>query len=205
MPRTPHATLALVVAAAFVAAAVASLIGTESHALWISETIHILIAFAALTATYRRFQFTMVTYVILLVFSWVIFAGAHYSYALVPLGEWARALFGFTRNHFDRVGHFFQGAAPAMFVRELLIRRSGLRKGPSLFWIVAGLCLGMAAMFELAEWQWAVTKGGPVVDDLGAQGDPWDSQQDMLMALVGAIIAQLMLSKWQDRQIHAMR
>ena len=187
--------------AIFIAAAVASAAGLPTFTLWCYETCHILIVAAVLAVTRPRFQFTWITYITLLVLSIIVFLGAHYTYALVPIGEWMKQALGFSRNHFDRIGHFFQGVAPAMFVRELLIRRLALRRGPAVFWIVCGLCLGMAALFELLEWQFAMTRGGAVVDDLGAQGDPWDAQQDMLMALVGAIVAQLTLSRWQDRQI----
>jgi putative membrane protein len=188
----------------FIVAAIASGHGLDAYGLWISETCHILIAAVIIAVTYRRFQFTLTTYLTLLVFALIVFTGAHYTYALVPLGEWMRGAFGFARNHFDRLGHFFQGAAPALFVRELLIRRLSLRRGPAVFWIVCGLCLGMAALFELAEWGYAMSKGGPIVDDLGAQGDPWDAQPDRLMALLGAAVSQLILARLQDREIATM-
>ena len=187
--------------AAFVGGAVLSALGPQQFLNWFSEAALILIAGAVLIATHRRYLLTPVTYTVFLVFSLVVFVGAHYTYALVPFGEWLRHALGFERNHFDRIAHIMQGVAPAMLFRELLIRRVSFPRGKALFWVVCGVCLGVAAMFELLEWQYAVLSGGHNVEDLGAQGDPWDTQADMLMALIGALGAQLTLARAQDTQL----
>lgn len=188
-------------ASVFIAAAVVSAIGPQPFLGWFAEAALILIAGAVLIATHRRYPLTPLTYTVFLTFSLVVLVGAHYTYARVPLGEWMKAAFGFQRNHFDRIGHLLQGVAPAMLFRELLIRRVSFPRGKGLFWVVCGLCLGLAAMFELLEWQWALTQHGAVREDLGAQGDPWDTQADMLMAFIGAITAQLAFATAQDRQL----
>jgi putative membrane protein len=187
--------------AIFVGAAVLSAAGPQPFLSWFSESALILIAGTVLTATHSRYPLTNLTYTLFLTFSLVVFVGAHYTYALVPLGEWMRRAFGFHRNHFDRIGHLMQGVAPAMLFRELLIRRVSFPRGKALFLTVCGLCLGLAAAFELLEWQYTVFSGGASVEDLGAQGDPWDTQADMLMAFIGAIGAQLAFAAQQDRQL----
>jgi putative membrane protein len=192
-------------ASVFVAAALVSATGPQSFAGWFAESAPILLVGAGLALTYSRFQFTGLTYFLLLLFSLVVFTGAHYTYARVPLGDWMARVAGVRRNHFDRIGHLFQGIAPALFFRELLRRRVGFPRGRALFGVVCGLCLGLAALFELLEWQYALLQHGPVAEDLGAQGDRWDAQADMLMALIGAAAAQAFLANRQDRQIAAVR
>ena len=188
-------------ASIFVAAAIVSAAGPQPFLNWFAESALILIAGATLIVTFPRYQLTGITYLLFLAFALVVFCGAHYTYARVPIGDWAMRAFGLRRNHFDRFGHVMQGAAPALLVRELLIRRASFARGKGLFWVVAGLCLGIAAMFELLEWQYASLSGGPGVEDLGAQGDPWDAQADMLMAFIGAIVAQKLFAARQDWQL----
>jgi putative membrane protein len=190
-------------ASLFISAAIISAAGPQPFLNWFAEAALILIAGSVLIATHSRYPLTKLTYALFLTFSLVVFVGAHYTYARVPFGDWMSRAFGFRRNHFDRIGHIFQGVAPAILFRELLIRRVSFPRGRALFWVVCGLCLGLAAMFELLEWQYALIQHGPVPDDLGAQGDPWDAQADMLMALVGAATSQLMFARMQDRQLNA--
>ena len=130
--------------------------------------------------------------------------GAHYTYALVPLFDWIRDAFGFSRNHYDRLGHFAQGFVPAIIARELLIRTSPLRPSRWLFVIITLSCLGISAAYELIEWFTAVATGEAATAFLGTQGDPFDTQADMAMALTGAITAQLLLSRLHDRQLAAL-
>jgi putative membrane protein len=167
---------------------------------WWMEVFPAIIGGAILAATYRRFQFTTLTYVAAWLFSLILIAGGHWTYAEVPLGDWARSAFGFSRNHFDRLGHLFQGIVPAMFARELLIRTSPLRPGKWLTVICICIALAISASYELFEWQYAVIAGGAQAESfLGSQGDPWDAQQDMFMALVGAITSMALLGRWQNR------
>lgn len=172
---------------------------------WLMEVLPAIVGGAILVATYRRFRLSTLNYVLIWLFSLILITGGHWTYAEVPLGEWMRQAFGFHRNHFDRLGHFFQGVIPALCVRELLLRRSPLREGKWLFTICVCIPLAISAGYELFEWQYAVYFGGEqAATFLGSQGDPWDAQNDMFQALCGAIVSQLVLSRWQSRQIRRL-
>ncbi len=169
---------------------------------WVSETFPALLGLGLLAATHRRFPLTRVTYVFVAVFCIVLFVGGHYTYERVPLGNWVRDAFGFQRNHFDRFGHFLQGFTPALIAREMLLRLAGVRRGGWLFFLVCSVCLAISACYEIFEWLYAVALGGDhATDFLGSQGDPWDAQWDMFLALLGAASAQIALGRLQDRQL----
>ena len=127
--------------------------------------------------------------------------GGHYTYAQVPLGFWMRDAFGFARNHYDRIGHFAQGFVPAMVAREILIRRNVVRGRGWLFFIVVSICLAISAAYELLEWSVSSATGSKGDAFLGTQGDIWDTQKDMTLALIGSIVAQLTLARVHDRQL----
>jgi len=166
------------------------------------ETLPAMVGGAILVLTYRRFRFTTVSYVLVWLFALILMTGGHYTYANVPIGNWARDTFGHSRNHFDRLGHFFQGVIPAILARELLIRTSPLRPGKWMFVCCTSIALAISAGYELFEWQYASMFGGKQADDfLGSQGDIWDAQKDMLMALLGGVASQLLFGKLQDRQM----
>jgi putative membrane protein len=168
---------------------------------WILEVFPIFIAAPLLLATARRFPLTPLVYRLIFVHALILMLGGHYTYAQVPLGFWMQRVFGFTRNHYDRIGHFAQGFVPAIVAREILIRRSPLRAGKWLFFIVLSVCLAISACYELIEW-WSALIGGSAADAfLGTQGDPFDTQADMFMALIGAVAAQVLLTRVHDRQI----
>jgi putative membrane protein len=134
----------------------------------------------------------------------VLLVGGHYTYALVPAGEWAKAWFGWTRNNYDKLGHFTQGFVPALLTREILLRTSPLGGGRPSRWLgflVVCVCLAFSAGYELVEWFTAVTGGAAADDFLGTQGDPWDTQTDMLFALIGAVVAVAGFSRWHDRAV----
>ena len=176
-------------------------IGPRDRVTWLLEVGPILIAAPILVATARRFPLTPLAYRLIFVHALILMLGGHYTYAEVPLGFWVRDLFGFARNHYDRVGHLAQGFVPAIVVREILIRRSPLAPGKWLTVLV--LCVGLAisALYELLEW-WAALLGGEGAEAfLGTQGDQWDTQWDMFLALVGAATALALLSRLHDRQI----
>jgi putative membrane protein len=169
---------------------------------WLMETLPAILGGIALVAVYGRFRFTTTSYVLVWIFSIILMVGGHYTYAEVPIGNWARDVFGFSRNHFDRLGHVFQGVIPAMLARELLLRTSPLRAGKWLFALSVSVALAISASYELFEWQYAVIFGGEQAEDfLGSQGDIWDAQKDMFMALCGAVIAQLVLGPLQLKQL----
>jgi putative membrane protein len=171
---------------------------------WWLEIFPILIGVPILVATYRRFPLTTLVYTLLAVHALILVLGGHYTYARVPLGFWAQDLFGFARNHYDRLGHFAQGFIPAILVREILLRTSPLRPGRWLFVLVTAVCLAFSACYEFIEW-WAALAGGESADAfLGTQGDVWDTQWDMFFALIGAITAQLTLGKVHDRALEKL-
>jgi putative membrane protein len=169
---------------------------------WLMETLPAMIGGLLFVITHRRFPFSTVSYSLAWFFAIILMTGGHYTYAEVPVGNWVRDAFGMSRNHFDRLGHFFQGVIPAMFARELLLRTSPLRQGKWLFTMCVSFALAVSAAYELFEWRYAMTFGGKQASDfLGSQGDIWDAQNDMFMALCGAITSLLLLGRWQDRQI----
>lgn len=171
---------------------------------WLMETLPAMVGGAILVAVYRRFRFTTVTYLLAWFFALILMIGGHWTYAEVPIGNWVRDAFNLSRNHYDRFGHFFQGVIPAMFARELLLRTSPLRRGKWLFFTCISMALAISAAYELFEWQYAVMTGGEQADNLlGSQGDIWDAQKDMGLALLGGTLSLLLLGCVQDRQMPA--
>jgi putative membrane protein len=172
---------------------------------WILEIAPILIGAPILILTYRRFPLTPLTYRLLFLHALILMLGGHYTYARVPLGFWMEKAFGFTRNHYDRIGHLAQGFVPAMLAREILRRKTALRSGGWLFFLVTCVCMAISAFYEFIEWWTALASGSAATDFLGTQGDPWDTQWDMFLAFIGAITAQLLLSRLQERQLARLR
>jgi putative membrane protein len=168
---------------------------------WLLEVFPILLAVPLLVATARRFPLTPLAYRLIFFHALVLMLGGHYTYARVPLGSWAEALFHLARNHYDRLGHFVQGFVPAIVAREVLLRRSPLVRGRWLFFLVTAVCLAISACYELVEWAAALIGGGAAEDFLGTQGDVWDTQWDMFLALIGALLAQILLARRHDAEI----
>ncbi len=176
-------------------------IGPHDRLTWVLEVVPVLIAVPLLVWTARSFPLTPLVYVLIAVHALILMYGGHYTYALTPLGDWMREAFGFSRNHYDRIGHLMQGFGPAMVARELLLRTSPLRPGKWLFALVTLSILGVSACYEFTEW-WAAIAGGDAAGAfLGTQGDVWDTQWDMFLAGCGAIAAQLLLGRVHDRQL----
>lgn len=165
------------------------------------ETLPILLAVPLLIATWRRFPLTALAYRLIFVHALILMLGGHYTYACVPIGFWLQDLLDLSRNHYDRLGHFAQGFVPAILVREILIRTSPLKPGKWLFTLVTAVCLAISAAYELLEWMAALVLGQAADAFLGTQGDEWDTQWDMLLALVGAIVSQLLLARIHDRHL----
>jgi putative membrane protein len=176
-------------------------VGPRDRGTWFMEVAPVLLAVPVLVATWRRFPLTPLLYVLLALHAAVLCVGGHYTYAEVPLGFWVRDALGLARNHYDRLGHLAQGFVPALVVRELLLRTSPLRRGRWLSALVTSVALAVSAAYELIEWLAAVLLGQGADAFLGTQGDPWDTQWDMFVALVGALLAQLLLSRAQDRAL----
>lgn len=183
------------------AALLVSGIAPHDRLTWLLEVAPILIAVPVLVATARRFPLTPLAYRLIFVHALILMLGGHYTYAEVPLGDWVADALGLARNPYDRLGHLAQGFVPAIVVREILIRRSPLRPGKWLAFLVVCVCLAISAAYELVEW-WSALLGGENADAfLGTQGDQWDTQWDMFMALVGAVAALALLGRYHDRQI----
>ncbi|HSP14054.1 MAG TPA: DUF2238 domain-containing protein [Thermoanaerobaculia bacterium] len=190
-----------VLLAVFLAALAWSAIRPHDYFTWVLEVFPALIGVAIVLATYRRFPLTPLLYTLLCIHAIILMVGGHYTYAEVPLGFWMQHAFGFARNNYDRIGHFAQGLVPAIISREILIRLGVVRRRGWLFFIVVSICLAISAAYELLEWRVAVAGGAKSDAFLGTQGDVWDTQEDMATALVGAIVGQLVLGRWHDRQI----
>ncbi len=191
----------LALAALALVALVISGLAPYERGTWLMEVFPVLLGVPVLTATARRFPLTPLAYRLLFLHALILIVGGHYTYARVSLGTWAQAAFGLARNNYDRLGHFAQGFVPAIVMREILLRRSPLRPGRWLFFLVTCVCLAISASYEFIEWWSALIGGESATDFLGTQGDPWDTQWDMFTALVGAVAAQLALRRAHDRQL----
>ena len=168
---------------------------------WILEVLPAVIGFIILAATYFRFKFTRLAYLLIALHMVVLMVGGHYTYAHVPLFDWIRDTLDLSRNHYDRVGHITQGFVPAIIAREILLKTSPLKRGKLLFLIVVCICLAISAFYEFIEWWVAAATGTAAESFLGTQGDVWDTQWDMFLAFCGAIASQLLLSRVHDQYI----
>jgi len=195
--RCYYVVLLSILSAAFVWSAILP----TDRLTWALEVAPVVIALPILLATYRSFVFTPLVYTLILIHALILLVGGHYTYAEVPLFNWFRDTYELSRNYYDRVGHLAQGFVPAMVAREILLRKSPLVSGRWLFFIVSCICLSISACYEFIEWWVAAYEGGAADAFLGTQGDVWDTQWDMLMALVGAVAAQTLLATLHDRQM----
>jgi putative membrane protein len=193
--------LKLLALTAVLAALVVSGIKPYDRITWWMEVAPVLIAAAVLVATYRRFPLTNILYFLISIHALVLIVGGAYSYARVPLGFWLQDLLHLERNPYDRIGHFMQGFVPAMIAREILLR-GGFVAGTKMVGFLS-LCVALAfsAFYELIEWWAALALGQGAEEFLGTQGDPWDTQADMFLALLGATVALAALSRLHGRQI----
>lgn len=168
---------------------------------WFLEVGPVLIAMPLLFVTRQSFPLTPLLYVLILIHGLILILGGHYTYAEVPLGFWMQDTFDFSRNHYDRIGHLAQGFIPAILAREILLRKTDLKPGKMLFYIIVSICLAFSAFYEFLEWGAAVALDSDAEAFLGTQGDVWDSHWDMLMATIGAVLAQVFLATWHNRQL----
>lgn len=168
---------------------------------WLLETFPVMIGLLVLWRTFERFPLTVLSYRLFAIFGLILIIGGYYSYAENPLFDWIQIEFDLARNHYDRLGHFIQGVVPAIVGRELLLRTSPLQRGKWLFAIACAISLAISASYELIEWWTAVLNEQAAEAFLGTQGDNWDAQWDMFLALCGSVIAQLTLSRIHDRQL----
>jgi len=175
------------------------------RATWLLEVLPVLIAIPVLWLTHRRFPLTTLVYAGIFLHAVVLMIGGEYTYAHVPFGFQIAELFGLERNPYDKIGHFFQGFVPALIAREILIRCDFVRGRRMLAFIVICIVLAISASYELIEWGVALMFGQGAIEFLGTQGDPWDTQSDMFLALLGAVSALALLSRLHDRQLASLK
>jgi putative membrane protein len=171
---------------------------------WWLETFPTTIGLIILAATYRRFQFTTLCYTCIALHMCLLCVGGHYTYAREPVFSSLRHLFHWQRNDFDRLGHFAQGFVPALIAREIFIRLDVFKRTRWMPFVIVCVCLAISASYELFEWQTAVSSGSASTEFLATQGDPWDTQKDMFMALLGAVTSLAVMSRWHNRQLAAL-
>lgn len=179
-----------------------SFLGTGDKATWAFEVLPLTAVMLVFVVRRRWFVLSDLTYVLLTWFFLIQCLGGRYTFAEVPFPQALIDLLGLERNPVDRIGHFFQGFVPAILLREWLIRRRAMQPGGTVFWLVTGCCLGFSAAYELLEMAVVlVFYPGAGPEWLGMQGDPWDAQWDMTMAVSGAILAQLLLGRLHDKSM----
>jgi putative membrane protein len=186
---------------ALLAALIVSGIQPYDRATWWMEVAPVLIAAPLLVITHRRYPLTPLLYALIFVHALVLILGGTHTYARVPLGFWLQDLLALERNPYDRIGHFMQGLVPAMVAREILLRGRFVAGARMVGFVSVCVALAVSAVYELIEWGAALALGQGAEEFLGTQGDAWDTQADMFMALVGAVSALLLLSRLHDRQL----
>jgi putative membrane protein len=175
-----------------------SAINPKEYFTWLLEVAPVIIAFAMLAYTYRRFPLTDLTYTLIAIHAVILCVGGHYTYAEVPLFDWIRDAFDHSRNNYDKVGHFAQGFVPAIVVREIFLRHRVVSSRRWMNFLIVCVCLAFSAAYEFIEWFVAVGTGEAAEAFLGTQGYVWDTQSDMLYAAIGAIAALTILSRFHD-------
>jgi len=173
----------------------------DTRLTWVLETLPVMMALPVLLLTYKRFPLTSLTYTLIAIHAMILMLGAHYSYAKVPLGFWMEDWFGWTRNNYDKIGHFMQGFGPAIYTREILSRTSPLRRGKWLGFISIAVPLAFSAIYEILEWLASLSNPTDTEAFLGTQGYLWDTQSDMFLCLIGSMAALILLTKWHNKYL----
>jgi putative membrane protein len=173
----------------------------DTRLTWILETFPVMIALPIILLTYKRFTLTSLTYTLVAIHAMILMVGGHYSYSKVPLGFWMEDWFGWTRNNYDKIGHFMQGFGPAIYSREILIRTSPLARGKWLSFMSIAVPLAFSALYEIFEWAASLSNPADTEAFLGTQGDIWDTQTDMLWCLIGSIAAIILLTKLHNKYL----
>ena len=197
-PKTYHFFLLIIVLAFWIWS------GIEPHdtrLTWILETFPVMIALPIILLTYKRFPLTSLAYTLIAIHTVILMLGGHYSYAKVPLGFWMEDWFGWTRNNYDKIGHFMQGFGPAIYTREILARTSPLKRGKWLGFISVAVPLAFSALYEIIEWLASLSNPADTEAFLGTQGYIWDTQTDMFWCLIGSIVALVLLTKLHNKYL----
>ena len=182
-----------------------SLVNAYDRLTWVMEIFPIVLVVPVLVFTYRRLPLTNFLYRLIFIHAIILMIGGHYTYARVPLGFWIAKAFSLQRNPYDKIGHFAQGLVPAIAAREVLIGGRYIRTPKMLVFVVLSIVLAISAAYELVEWGSAVALGQGADDFLGTQGDPWDTQSDMLFAFMGGAVALVFLSRFHNSQIASLQ
>ncbi len=173
----------------------------DTRLTWVLETLPVMMALPVLLLTYKRFPLTSLTYTLIAIHAMILMVGAHYSYAKVPLGFWMGDWFGWTRNNYDKIGHFMQGFGPTLYTREIISRTSPLKRGKWLGFVSIAVPLAFSAVYEIIEWLASLSNPTDTEAFLGTQGYIWDTQSDMFLCLVGSIVALLLLTKLHNKYL----
>lgn len=184
-----------------VAALIASGIAPHDRATWLMEVAPVIIALPVLAATRRSYPLTALLTILIALHALLLILGGAYTYANVPFGFWLQDVLGTARNPYDKIGHFMQGFVPALIAREILIRGHHVAGRRMTAFLCVCIAMAISASYELIEWAAALIMGQGADEFLGTQGDPWDTQSDMFMALIGSMSTIAVLSKWHDRQL----
>jgi len=171
----------------------------DTYLTWFLETLPFMIALPIMLVTYKRFPLSNLTYTLIAVHAMILMLGAHYSYAKVPLGFWMEDWFGWTRNNYDKIGHFIQGFGPAIYTREILARTSPLRRGKWLGFMSVAVPMAFSALYEIFEWLASLFNPNDTEAFLGTQGYIYDTQSDMFLCLVGSIAALVLLTRLHNK------
>ena len=196
-----NASLATIVIVALIASGIAP----TDRLTWLMEVAPVLIALPLMIATRHSYPLTLLLTVLIAIHALVLIGGGAYTYAHVPFGFWLQDILGTLRNPYDKIGHFMQGFVPAMVAREILLRGDFVRGRRMTAFLCVCVAMAISACYELIEWAAALALGQGADEFLGTQGDVWDTQSDMFMALIGASTALLLLARWHDRQLAALR
>lgn len=168
---------------------------------WLMENAPVMLVVPLLVATRRRFPLTPLLYWMIFLHGLILMVGGHYTYAEVPVGHWVSEQMGWARNHYDRLGHLAQGFVPAIAAREVIARSTPIRRGGWLFFLAVCVPLAFSAFYEMLEWWAAIFTAEGASAFLGTQGDPWDTQWDMFLCMIGAIASQVLLGGLHARQM----
>jgi putative membrane protein len=198
--RMLYAALGLTVGLALVCSG----ISPYDRTTWLLEVAPVLVIGPLFIWSHSRFPLTRLLYGLFAFHALVLILGGAYSYARVPAGFWVQEWFDLSRNPYDKLGHLVQGVTPALLAREILLRQRFVAPGKMLEFLAVCVALAFSALYELIEWWVALIAGQGADEFLGTQGDPWDTQSDMFMALIGALLAVTLLARMQDRQIARM-
>ena len=173
----------------------------DTRLTWALETLPVMMALPVLLLTYKKFQLTRLSYTLIAIHAMILMLGAHYSYAKVPLGFWMQDWFDWTRNNYDKIGHFMQGFGPAIYTREILARTSPLRRGKWLGFLSIAVPLAFSAIYEIFEWLASLSDPTDTEAFLGTQGYIWDTQSDMFLCLIGSMVALILLTKLHNKYL----